>query len=204
MADSLLPPLTVTRKIGTQRFHAGPTDLGFDLLSFWQWSASELVCNALRGQLAEFLVAQALGIAHGLRVEWDAYDLRTAGGLMIEVKSAAYLQTWAQKGLSTISFDIAPTRLWDPKTNEMASEARRQADLYVFALLAHRDKSTIDPLDLSQWVFYPLTTKTLDDRLPNQRQLSLSALLALGTRKCAFAGLGLAVQELENDRGAKA
>jgi hypothetical protein len=54
----------------------------------------------------------------------------------IEVKSAAYLQTWAQKTLSVISFDIAPTWFWEATTNELATEARRQADLYGFALLA--------------------------------------------------------------------
>ena len=54
MAEVLLPPLVVTRKTGSEAFQLGSTALGFDLLSFWQWSASDLVSNALRGRLAEF------------------------------------------------------------------------------------------------------------------------------------------------------
>ena len=162
MGEMRLPPLVVSRKTGAEVFRVGPSPLCFDLLSFWQWSASDLASNALRGRLAEFLVAHALGIADGVRAEWDAYDLRSRQGRTIEVKSAAYLQTWAQKALSAINFDIAPTRFWGAATNELASESRRQADLYVFALLAHRDKTTLDPMDLSQWEFYLLPTAVLD------------------------------------------
>src|SRR5207248_1082121 len=124
----------------------------------------------------EFLVAQALGIADGERADWDAYDLRSRGGATIEVKSAAYLQTWAHKTLSVISFDIAPTRFWDAATNEMAPESRRQADLYVFALLKHQDKKTLDPMDVAQWVFFALPTAVLNARLPAQKQLGLVGL----------------------------
>jgi hypothetical protein len=81
------------RKCGTERFRNGTTLLDFNLLDFWQWSSSDLVSNALRGRVAEFLVAQALGVSDGIRNEWDSYDLRSLSGLRIEVKSAAYLQT---------------------------------------------------------------------------------------------------------------
>jgi hypothetical protein len=196
MGEVLLPPLVVSRKTGGEPFRVGPSPLGFDLLSFWQWSASDLASNALRGRLAEFLVAQALGIADGVRAEWDAYDLCSRQGRTIEVKSAAYLQTWAQKALSAISFDIAPTRFWDAATNELASMSRRQADLYVFALLAHRDKTTLDAMDLSQWEFYLLPTAVLDARLPKQKQVSLSALLRLGPVRCAFEELGPSIERV--------
>src|SRR5687767_5377816 len=75
MADILFPPLTVSRKTGQEVFRNGTSPLSIDLLAFWQWAASDLVSNALRGRLAEFLVAQAMGIADGVRTEWDAYDL---------------------------------------------------------------------------------------------------------------------------------
>src|SRR5262249_45192325 len=130
MTDLLLPPVDVTRKTGTEPFHDGPSPLHFNLLSFWQWSASDLVSNALRGRLAEFLVMQALGITGGVRDEWGPYDLHTPDGITIEVKSAAYVQSWAQRGLSAINFDIAPTRFWDARTNTLATEVRRQAGVY--------------------------------------------------------------------------
>ena len=47
-----------------------------------------------RGCLAEFIVASALRLGDGVRDEWGAFDLLTKSGAKIEVKSAAYLQSW--------------------------------------------------------------------------------------------------------------
>jgi hypothetical protein len=74
---------------GAEPFHDASQDLGFDLLSFWRWSASDIVSNATRGILAEYLVARAVGAAKGVREEWAAYDLLCPDGTTIEVKSAA-------------------------------------------------------------------------------------------------------------------
>jgi len=66
-------------------------------------SLSDLVSNATRGRLAEFIVAQALNVdTSGVRDEWAAYDLLTSSGIKVEVKSAAYLQSWAQRRHSNI------------------------------------------------------------------------------------------------------
>lgn len=189
-----LPPLDVEPKSGAEPFHDSGERLGFDLLRFWRWSASDLASNALRGRLAEFLVAQALGVADGVRAEWDAYDLRTPGGVTVEVKSCAYLQTWAQSRPSAVSFGIGPTRAWDPRMNVMEDEARRQARVYVFALLAHRDKATLDPMDVAQWEFFVLPTAVLDAELPAQARMGLSTLLRLGPERCGFAELRAAVE----------
>ena len=192
--ESPFPPLKVARKSGLEHFRNGSDVLGFDLLSFWQWSASDLASNALRGRLAEYLIAQALGIADGLRAEWDAFDLVSRRGLTIEVKSAAYLQTWSQKALSTIKFKIAPTRAWEATTNVLAADSRRQASVYVFALLSHKDKPSLDPMDLSQWQFYLLSKAALDARLANQKQVSLATLLKLEPVMCSFGTLATAIE----------
>jgi hypothetical protein len=147
----------VARKSGTERLHNGGTDLGVDLRSFWQWSVSDLVSNVTRGRLAEYIVASALGApTDGVRDEWAAFDLVTQAGVRVEVKSAAYIQSWHQVRLSSISFVTPMTRAWDAETGVQNLEAKRQADVYVFALLAHTDKATVDPLDVSQWRFYIL------------------------------------------------
>jgi hypothetical protein len=169
--------LTVIRKTGQERFHANGHALSFDLLSFWQWSASDLVSNATRGRLAEYIVAQALRLATaGVREEWAAFDLQTPSGIKIEVKSAAYVQSWHQEKLSPITFVVPKTRAWDAVTNVQSREARRQADVYVFALLAHQDKTTIDPLNVNQWQFYVLPTTTLDARTRSQHSITLKSL----------------------------
>jgi len=56
-------------------------------------------------------------------------DLQTAEGIKIEVKSAAYVQSWHQKKLSMISFLTPRTRAWDSETNTQSVEVRRQADV---------------------------------------------------------------------------
>ena len=55
------------------------------------------------------------------------------------MKSAAYIQSWHQVKESIISFRVPATRARDADTNRQAVESKRQADVYVFALLAHRE-----------------------------------------------------------------
>ncbi len=171
--------LTVTRKAGDEPLHDNSQPLGSTLLDFWRWSTSDLVSNATRGILAEFIVATALGVADGIRAEWDPFDLRTHEGVKVEVKSAAYLQSWFHKKLSTILFGIRPTRLWDASTNLLSDELKRQADIYVFCVLSHKDKSTVDPLNVRQWEFYIVRAAMLDERFPKQKTISLASLLTL-------------------------
>jgi hypothetical protein len=188
--------MKVARKTGKEQFHIQGRGAEFDLLGFWQWSASNLVSNALRGVLAEYIVASDLSVAHGVRTEWDAYDLKTPGGIKVEVKSAAYLQSWRQSAPSKICFDIRPTYGWDSATNTTSVERKRQADVYVFCLLAHPDKATLDPMDLAQWEFYVLSSKVLDEKLPNQKTVSLAGLLRLGPTKAGFGNISRTIYDL--------
>ncbi len=190
------PALNVSRKTGVEPFHAGGAALGFDLLSFWQWAASDVTNNALRGIIAEYLVAQALGQATGVRVEWDRHDLRTAAGAAVEVKSAAYCQSWAQTKLSDIVFDIAPTFGWDAATNTYEAASRRQAEVYVFALLHHRDKPTLDPRNVNHWLFFVLGTSALDKAVLTQKSIRLAPLLALKPTEVTFDKLRDTIEQI--------
>ena len=69
-----------------------------------------MLSNATRGRFAEFIVGTAIGLdIKILREEWDAYDLLTNYGAKIEIKSAAYIQSWEQKGYSKcITFSEPP------------------------------------------------------------------------------------------------
>jgi len=166
------------------------------MLGFWQWSASDLVSNATRGVLAEFIVASALGIPlDGVRDEWGAFDLTTPDGVSVEVKSAAYIQSWHQSGYSKITFGVRPTRGWDANTNVQEKEARRQAQVYVFALLAHKDQATLDPLDIAQWEFYVVPTLFLDQRERSQHSITLPSLQKLVGPPVSYTGLAEAVKK---------
>ena len=61
----------------------------------------------------------------------------TFGSITLEVKSAAFVQSWQQALPSTISF---PTE-------------QRVATADVFCLLAEEDRDLLDPQDMSQWRF---------------------------------------------------
>ena len=187
-----LPPIKVEIKKGEEVF-TGIEKGKLTLKDFCQWSSSDLVSNATRGILAEFIVAFALGLNKGVRNEWDPYDLKTDSGIKIEVKSSAYLQSWYQKILSNITFNIQPTFAWDYKTNRFVNVKKRQADVYVFCLLHHKDKKTINPLDLSQWTFYVVSTKRLDKHCPNMKTISLSRLKKLNPKVCVFKELKEAI-----------
>ncbi|MFZ6037702.1 MAG: hypothetical protein ACOYU1_05605 [Bacteroidota bacterium] len=156
----------------------------YNLLDFWRWSVSDLLSNATRGRFAEFIVGTAIGInSENLRDEWDAYDLITDDGIKIEVKSAAYIQSWDQKRFSTISFSIKPTKYWDAETNIYRDEPKRHADVYVFCLLKHKDKNTIDPLKMEQWDFYVLPTYRLDNYQRSQSSITINSLEKLTNPK---------------------
>lgn len=167
-----------------------------DLQSFHQWAYSDVLTNTQRGILAEHIVAKALEIDSTKRVEWEAYDLITKEGLKIEVKSSAYLQSWKQNGLSKISFGIQATKACNPSTNEYSKEQIRQADVYVFCLLHHKEMATVNPLDLTQWTFYVLATKELNDKVPNQKSIGLSGLHLLGAHQCSFSKLAKRISKI--------
>lgn len=121
-------------------------------------------------------------------------------GIKIEVKSSAYLQTWNQNQFSTIQFDIAPKKSWDAKTNSYSEIKCRPADVYVFCLFASRDAVSADPLDLTQWEFYVLSTSVLDEQIPNQKRIGLGTLLRLGAQKFSFPEIHSAVIASAKDR----
>jgi len=191
-----LHALNVTRKTGNEYFIEKGNPLENNLLGFWQWACSDLASNTMRGILAEYIVACELKLDIGTRLEWDAYDLMTKNGIKLEIKSAAYLQTWKQPKLSNISFDISPTKGWTASTNEYSNETKRQADIYIFCLLRHQEKITLNPLDLDQWIFYLLPTSVLNEKKLKQQKISLSALLRLNPVEATFREISMVIERI--------
>ncbi|MCX4676047.1 hypothetical protein OG413_12145 [Streptomyces sp. NBC_01433] len=192
MSTADLGPLVITRRNGSEPIRADSETVG-RLGDFWSWACSDLANNTMRGVLAEYLVATALGAAAGTRTEWDTVDIRTREGRRVEVKSTAYLQSWAQSRPSEVSFDIKPTSGWDAQTGTTSPDVLRRSDVYVFCLLHHQDKQTLDPLDLDQWTFYVLPTRILDERCPTQKSIRPSSLKRLNPLETDFTGLQNAV-----------
>ena len=150
------------------------TDLnGATILDYWQWAYSGIVGNTDRGNLAEFLVSRALNITTDVRNDWEDFDLITDDGTKIEVKSSAYVQAWKQERRYEPKFSIGKTL---PTWDYSAVTKQRYADVYVFCLLAHLDKETINPMDVDQWEFYALRRDLIDREFENARSISLKNL----------------------------
>ena len=180
-------------KCGNECFQVQDKPTNFTLLDYWQWSGSDLLSNTQRGIMAEFLVARALGVANTPRREWGSYDLATASGQKIEVKSAAYHQSWPQERPSDIRFDISPAKsLWDAHTNsfEYNEEPVRASDAYVFCLLGSLEHTEPDPLDIEQWTFYVIRTKDLDSAVGMQKSIGINPLKELVKRVTGHCEIG--------------
>lgn len=152
------------------------------LLDFWQWAYSDLLNNTDRGLLAEFIVGSALGLIDepALRVEWDGCDFYYRGGT-VEVKSAAYLQSWPQKKLSDIVYNISvKEQYWNVMSYETitCTPPQRLARCYVFALFAEKEpeQALTKLLDTRSWRFYVLPTRVLDGVFGDQEEVSLPVL----------------------------
>lgn len=157
-----------------------------DLNGFWSWAYSNVIDNAERGALAEYLIACALGIDDNIRVNWDKYDLLSIEGIAVEVKASGYIQSWKQDKLSALSFGIQPTYGWNSATNTYEETMSRQSDIYVFCVHKHIEQETVNPLDIAQWDFYLLPTRVLNEKAGKQKRAKLSSLIKMGAEKCEF------------------
>ena len=190
------PPIEPKRLNGTEPITDEQGNPVSDLNSFWSWAYSNVMDNAQRGALAEYLVACALGVNDNVRGNWDKYDLLSPEGISVEVKSFGYLQSWEQEHLSTLSFGIQPTYGWDSAANTYATQLSRQADIYVFCIHKHTHQGTANPLDIAQWDFYLLPTTILNEKAGEQKRASLSSLIKMGAEKCDYQNLHKRIIEL--------
>ena len=124
-----------------------------DLQAFYRWNSGHLLENRTRGSFAEWLVHRALNINSEFREEWAPVDA-VYKGINIEIKSAAYEQSWPQERPSSIVFSMR----------------QKVSDLYVFCLMRGHT-----PEDLDHWDFWVVSTRAL----PDQDSFSLNPLREL-------------------------
>ena len=192
---------------GNEKFIFKDKDLGKTMLNFWSWAYSDLNRNVNRGAFAEFVVREAMNTQcrnapprTDFRVSMDAYDLLSPDGIRVEVKSSAYIQAWESEHPARISFRIAPAKSLDSSGNYSAdSQYCRHSDVYVFCVWTAMSREQ-NILDLSLWDFYVIATKTLDQKVPNQKTITFQSLLSLQPRKVDYFGLYEAIRsEAMND-----
>lgn len=175
---------------------------------FWAWSMSRIIADGPRGDLAEFIVNTALGMDMTIpKCGWGECDIVypfMGKAVRIEVKCSTVLQAWERPTPPKPVFSIAKTLNCDVEEYEAGyrfvgrngEPPRRRSEIYVFCLFANSDRGTADPMDLDQWRFYIVPTKTIDDQLGDQRKISIQGLERIGAALCGFGGIKPVVDEL--------
>ncbi len=190
MKEIKYPALDIKKYSGEEKIISQNGKQISTLKEFWSWAYSDILGNAERGAIAEFIVACALNLTDRPRITWDKYDLllkENGNEIAIEVKSSGYFQTWGQREKSKLIFGIQPTKAWDYVTDEFEEEQKRQADIYVFCVHNVKEKNDkMNTLDLSQWDFYLLPTSVINEKLGNQKTVSLDKLVKIGAESCPY------------------
>lgn len=171
-----------------------------NVLDYWKWAHSNLLDNAERGVFAEYLVACAIGGQQNQRINWEKYDLVSPEGITIEVKSSAYIQTWAQEKLSTIRFSISKSFGYNRESGTYEKDKKRQAQVYVFCVFNQTTQEGIDMLNTYNWDFYVLSSKALNQSTSysNANSIGLSSILKLGACRCGFEEIYCTVVNIAN------
>ena len=186
MSEELKPPHPIARVDGSEAFNG----IDATVADFWRWAFSDLRMNNVRGILAEFLVAKAVGAVVTPKEEWASFDVQTPEGVRIEVKASAHWQSWPQRGPSKIVFSGLTARSWQDD-GSYSKDRQIRADVYVFAVQACADPAKYDPLDVSQWEFYVLSASTVADA--GTRSMSLASLAGLRAGPVAWPDLAEAI-----------
>ena len=148
------------------------------LLDFWRWAFGDLCDDDIKGIFAEWMVLKLLGIPSERRISWANSDIITKDKVRIEVKASSYWQSWKlldESGKPRVPplYPISSNR---PKiafgglnardavvVPDLSIKAAFKSDIYIFAFQREEKPELWNAMDLSQWEFYVLPAKKLED-----------------------------------------
>ena len=166
---------------GEEQFLLRGRPAGMDVYDFWRFAYSDLNADP-RDDVAEYLVARALGIDKPMnRESWTLYDVLYRD-TRIEVKCTGYYQTWRTDGSVSKERRFSIRKAHDPA----AGSYERQNDIYVFVLLLGNTREEADVLRLENWEFYVVETKQINAICGDNQSISLSRLKREGVLPCAY------------------
>lgn len=164
---------------------------------FAKW-ALPLRSNATRGIVAEWLVATATGAdLKEPRNEWDDYDVKTASGVTVEVKSSALLQAWEspQGKAPAIAYTrLRGQRLAPDGATYLPGPPEFRAQVYVFMVHAETDPDLYDVFNPDQWRFRVVPRSRLIE--VDQSSIRDSRLEAFGFTHVPYAELSTRIDEV--------
>lgn len=175
--------------IGNESFIYNNQDLDFNIKDFWSFQYSNIY--SLHGEIAEFIVARALGITEAQNSEyWTLWDI-TYGNIKIEVKATAYFHLWNKDGNISKQRTFSIAKANGSYDSEIAgnSEFKRQNDVYVFCLINGETMETSNPLDLDNWEFYVVPTTFLDENCGDNKTITLGRIRNFGFQSIKYCDL---------------
>lgn len=184
---------------GKEKFSLSGKKLGFNLTDFWRFQYSNIY--SLHGEIAEFIIARALGIEEAQNSEyWTLWDI-TYRDVRIEVKATAYFHLWNTDGKISKqrTFSIAEANGAYDSEKSGNSELCRQNDIYVFCLINGETMETSNPLDLDNWEFYVVPTAFLNENCGRNKTISLGRIRSFGFEKIPYNQLKEKVDQLVDE-----
>ena len=170
------------------------------VLDFWQYAFSNINANVLRGAYAEFLVECAIKDLGKIetREAWGDWDVLGDNGLKIEVKCCSYIQDWDQEDYTKIQWGgLKAKELYYSEAVKPFKElgvADYKSDVYVLALLKHKDHATLNILDLDQWDFYVLSRDQIRIVADNGPRVTARMLIKHDVKAVGFKSLCVAIK----------
>ena len=171
------------------------------VLDFWQYAFSNINANVLRGAYAEFLVECAIKDLQKIetREAWGDWDVLGDNGLKIEVKCCSYIQDWDQEDYTKIQWGgLKAKELYYSEAVKPFKElgvADYKSDVYVLALLKHKDHATLNILDLDQWDFYVLSRDQIRIVADNGPRVTATMLNKHDVKVVGFKSLGETIRQ---------
>lgn len=186
---------------GEEEFVDGDKSLGFNMIDFWRFQFPNIY--DYHGELAEFIVAKALGKEKADNKDyWTRYDIdyidKKNRKLRIEIKASAYYHSWQTAdskisqhrtfGISKShsSYDESSAKQAGQKVEHKEDRLERPSDLYVFCLNTGTTREEAYTLDVSNWEFYIVPTYVLDEKCGDRKTISLNKIHAFGFEKVKY------------------
>lgn len=168
-----------------------------DLNEFQTWAFGDSLDNTLRGIVGEFIVLKAVKGEAAHRLNWDGFDILMTDSTKIEVKVSGYVQSWQQKDLNIIEFDIEKKNPWVARENRYLGYKCRYADIWVFAVHREQDRQSAKPFDTDQWDFLVTSTTWLDEVFKDQKSVRYSVLQQKGLKPVGFDELAATIDSVK-------
>lgn len=161
---------------GSEPFQLSGEPAGFTLNDFWQFQFSNIW--DMQDQIAEFIVAKALGqdLPHN-KNGWTLWDLNYKGK-RIEVKETGYYYSWQTNGKISQVRNFGITKAYS-RYKDNTSTFERQNDVYVFCLNTGYTQESSNPLVLDNWRFWVVPTTAINKLCGDNKKISLGRLKSI-------------------------